>query len=217
MTCCSYFKNGICVETLEDHIKVGLEFLKRRYLSRKYQNAIAKELGVDKNTVTNFLMVSYLLHDVAKGLKYYQKRRETFRGHEYYSSLIAVEALMPYGKEIALVIGAAVGLHHHDWIRYELPKVPRTKLTQECIEIVKKLSPIELTLPTQIPLTNYSSEIFEITSKRLKAVYLFLIPIVLADNYAALKNRGDERTILGKEVLQADEIYENIKKTLEVL
>jgi len=200
---CAYFTGGECVETMEDHIRRGLELLERLYLERNYDSFLGRLTGVEPEVAGDILRKAYVLHDIGKCLDTSQTRRGSFGYHEFYSYLVAREALQEF-ETAGQVASVAVLLHHHDWIRKTLVKRPSSlRLVTECLSLIEKFS--GLMLPDEVPwgepVEEYS-RVETILRKNLRAVYAFLLPIVLADNYAAACNRGGAGSMLGKEILE---------------
>ena len=189
---------------MEAHIKRGLELIEGLYLARNYGAFLGRLLELNPTTAGDLLRKAYVLHDVGKCLKTFQNRGESFGYHEFYSYLVARNVLADFGKpgEIASV---AILLHHHDWIRKTIVKKPPSlRLIEECSELIKALLGLEVPdkIPWSEPVEEYSR--VEKTLKRnLRAVYVLLLPIVMADNYAAACNRGGKGSTLGREILEA--------------
>ncbi|AEH24651.1 HD domain-containing protein [Pyrococcus yayanosii] len=204
MTCCAYFKDGRCIESMEAHITEGLRFIERIYIARNYGKFLSRVLGLKKVRAEELLLKAYAIHDVGKCLEEFQDAKQGFRYHEFYSALVAREVLKQFGKasEIATI---AIFLHHHDWVREKPPRKPRNlKLHSDCIEVIEDLIGAEI--PKSVPWTapdEFRDWMIKVFSSNIRAVYALLLPISLADNYSALKNRGGEQTMLGKEVMKA--------------
>ncbi|WP_297520801.1 HD domain-containing protein [Thermococcus sp.] len=203
MTPCAYFKEGNCIETMEAHLKRGLELLEGLYIERGYGNFLGRLLDVEPTVAEQLLRKTHVLHDVGKCLETFQKRRESFGYHEFYSYLLAKDALGEFGTA-GQIAAVAVLLHHHDWIRDRTVKKPWSlRLTEECIQLVKELSGVSVPheIPWGEPIVEY--EIAEgILRGNLRGVYAILLPIVMADNYAALCNRGGKGSMLGREITE---------------
>ena len=203
MTPCAYFKEGNCIETMEAHLKRGLELLEGLYIERGYGNFLGRLLDVEPTVAEQLLRKTHVLHDVGKCLETFQKRRESFGYHEFYSYLLAKDALGEFGTA-GQIAAVAVLLHHHDWIRDRTVKKPRSlRLTGECIRLVKELSGVSIPreIPWSEPIEEY--EIAEgILRGNLRGVYAILLSIAVADNYAALCNRGGEGSMLGREITE---------------
>ncbi|NJE06345.1 HD domain-containing protein [Thermococcus sp. M36] len=204
---CAYFSNGKCVETMEAHVKRGLELIEGLYIKRDYTALLGKLLDVKPEVAGDILRKAYVLHDVGKCLETFQTRRGSFGYHEFYSYLMAKEILREFGAA-GQVASVAVLLHHHDWIRKTLVKKPSSlRLVEECPPLIRKLS--GLTIPKEIPWSEPIEEYLSveiILRKNLRAVYALLLPIVMADNYSAACNRGGAGSALGKEILETLEV-----------
>ena len=203
MTPCAYFKEGNCIETMEAHLKRGLELLEGLYIERGYGNFLGRLLDVEPTVAEQLLRKTHVLHDVGKCLETFQKRRESFGYHEFYSYLVAKDALGEFGTA-GQIAAVAVLLHHHDWIRDITVKKPWSlRLTRECIQLVKELSGVSISpeIPWGKPIEEYGAA-EEILRRKLGSVYAILLPIVMADNYAALCNRGGEGSMLGREIVE---------------
>ncbi|WP_231833726.1 CRISPR-associated endonuclease Cas3'' [Pyrococcus horikoshii] len=188
---------------MEDHIRKGLEIIEGLYLRRGYGHFLSKILNIDVKLAEELLKKAYIFHDIGKCLEEFQQRREKFRFHEVYSALVAREVFKKYG-DIGGVVSVAILLHHHNWIREKSPKRPRNlKLCNECLSIIKKLSGEKI--PEEIPWRNwieFTEEAEEIMRTNLRGVYSILLPLVVADNYAAAVNRGGKKSALGKEIFE---------------
>ncbi|ASJ04247.1 HD domain-containing protein [Thermococcus barossii] len=201
MSACAYFTNGECVETMEAHVKRGFEIIEGLYIDRGYERFLANLLNVDDGTAVELLRKAYALHDAGKCLGVFQNRKSSFGFHEFYSYLIVGKVFQKFGKagEVASV---AVLLHHHSWIRTKTPeKQANLRLSGKCRELLENLSREKL--PEEVPWiepTVAYSKAEEILRKNLRGVYALLLPIVVADNYAAAINRGGESSALGREI-----------------
>ena len=206
MNACAYFdkeKKGKCIETMEAHVKKGLELIEDLYIKRDYGKFLGRLLGVGSKTANDILRKTYALHDVGKCLEEFQLRGFSFGYHAFYSYLIAREALREFGSA-GKVASAAILLHHHDWIVKESPEKPRNlELCSECISVIEDLSGVTIpsTLPWIDPRDAYETADSVLVSN-LRAVYAILLPITVADNYAAACNRGGEGSALGKEIFE---------------
>ena len=205
MMCCAFFdkETGECIETMEDHIMTGLELIEKRYIGRNYGTFLGKLLGLQRGKADELLRLAYIFHDVGKGLEEFQKRKQGFKYHEYYSALIAREILKDWGKA-GIVASTAILLHHHDWIRDGIPQKKRLKLCPECRKLFKKLTGLEV--PETISATS-TEELTETFRNKLRSVYAILLPVVVADNFSASKNRLGKGTYLGKEILESSKLY----------
>lgn len=188
---------------MEDHLKKGLELIEGLYIRRNYTALLGKLLDVKPEVAGDILRKAYVLHDVGKCLEMFQRRRRGFGYHEFYSYLMAKEILREFGAA-GQVASVAVLLHHHDWIRKTLIDKPSDlRLIEECPPLIRKLS--GLIIPKEIP---WGKPIEEYTGveivlrKNLRAVYAILLPIVVADNYAASCNREGTGSALGREILE---------------
>jgi len=219
MMCYAFFdKDGRGLETMEEHIKKGLEVIDF-YIKRNYHKKVAKCLNVDNKVGKIILEVSYVLHDVAKNLKYYQDKK-TFRGHEFYSAYIAHNSINTItgdenkDKKIRKAIACAIALHHHTMVnRFNLIEdSSKLKLCDEGIEVVKKYSPIEINIPNEI-ISNIEHSIIDLftnSDEIFKGVYLILVPLMVADNISAIlnrKNANENLGVLGREVIEIYNIY----------
>ncbi|MDV3104584.1 CRISPR-associated endonuclease Cas3'' [Thermococcus waiotapuensis] len=203
MSPCAYFKNGECVETMEAHLKRGLELLEGLYIGRNYGKFLGRLLGVEPKAAEELLRKAYILHDVGKCLETFQTRREGFGYHEFYSYLLAKNALAEFSTA-GKIAAVAILLHHHDWIRDRTAKKPQSlRLTDECIQLLEELSgtSIPREIPWGEPIEEYKIA-EEILRKSLRGVYALLLPIVMADNYAAACNRGGNGSMLGEEITE---------------
>ncbi|ALV63032.1 CRISPR-associated protein, AF1875 family [Thermococcus sp. 2319x1] len=204
---CAYFSNGKCVETMEAHVKRGLELIEKLYIKRNYTALLGKLLGVKPDVAGDILRKVYVLHDVGKCLETFQTRRGKFSYHEFYSYLVAKDVLREFGTA-GQIASVAILLHHHDWVRNTLvERPPSLRLIKECPPLIKNLS--GLTIPGEVPwnkpIEEYSS-VEGILRKSLRAVYALLLPTVVADNYSAACNRGGAGSMLGKEILETLEV-----------
>jgi len=219
MTCYAFFdEEGKGLETMEEHIKKGLEVIDF-YIKRNYHKKVAKCLGVDNKVGKITLKTSYCLHDSAKGLEYYQDKK-TFRGHEFYSAYIAYNSIDTItgdekkDNEIKKTIACAIALHHHTMVNRfnSLNDFQKSKMCEECIEIIQKYSPIEVNIPAEIigNIEHSITELFKDSDRIFKGVYLILVPLMVADNISAILNRGNSNEnlgVLGREVIEIYNIY----------
>ncbi|GAB6135984.1 CRISPR-associated endonuclease Cas3'' [Thermococcus prieurii] len=201
---CAYFSNGKCIETMEAHIKRGLELIDGLYLARNYGVFLGRLLELDPTTAEDLLRKAYVLHDMGKCLETFQNRRGGFGYHEFYSYLVARKVLAGFG-EAGNVASVAILLHHHDWIRKTIVKRPPSlRLAEECPGLIQVLSGLEVPdkIPWSEPVEEYS-RVEKTLQSNLRAVYSLLLPIVIADNYAAAINRGGKGSTLGREVVES--------------
>ncbi|MDI3476339.1 MAG: CRISPR-associated endonuclease Cas3-HD [Thermococcaceae archaeon] len=203
MNACAYFANGACIETMKDHIRKGLEIIDELYLRRSYDRFLSRVLGVEPKVAGEVLRKAYILHDVGKCLEEFQKRRANFGFHEFYSALVVREVFRKYG-DIGNVMSVAILLHHHDWIRYKSPeRSENLRLCSDCIAVLEELSGERL--PRKTPWKNWNEfmqEAEEVMRRNLRSVYSLLLPLVVADNYAAHVNRGGKGSTLVKEIFE---------------
>lgn len=188
---------------MEAHIVKGLELISNLYLSRKYNKFLARVLGINREIAGDLLRKSYALHDIGKCLQGFQTRKGSFGFHEFYSHLVAGKVLKKFGDagEIASV---AILLHHHDWIKNRSPPKPESlRLNEECLSLLEEVTGERL--PRDIPWKEPKVALAEAEGtlrKNLRGVYALLLPIVVADNYAAARNRGGKGSLLGREILE---------------
>ncbi|ASJ02832.1 hydrolase [Thermococcus profundus] len=203
MNACAYFENGTCVETMEAHIRRGLDIIEGLYLRRGYASFLSRVLNVDPKLAGEVLKKTHIIHDVGKCLEGFQKRREKFRFHEFYSALVAGEVFGKYGG-VGDVMSVAILLHHHDWVRYRSPEKPKNlELCNDCLSVLEELSGERL--PRELPWKKWNEfmqEAEEVMRRNLKGVYSLLLPLVVADNYAAALNRGGTGSTLGREIFE---------------
>jgi len=203
MTPCAFFVDGECIESMEAHIRKGLGLIEELYLKRNYGVLLGRAVGVEPETAGNLLRKAYILHDIGKCLEKFQERRAKFGFHGFYSYLVARQVLSKFGDagEIASV---AILLHHHDWVLTRIPPKPENpRLHEECVSLIESM--IEEKIPRSIQWVEPSlaySEAEKTFRKNVRGVYTFLLPIVVADNYAAACNRGGKGSTLGKEILE---------------
>jgi CRISPR-associated endonuclease Cas3-HD len=223
MTCYAYFdREGKGLETMEEHIEKGLEVIDF-YIKRNYHKKVAKYLRVDNKVGKTILKTSYVFHDIAKELEYYQKNK-TFHGHEFYSAYIVYNSINTItgdekkDDEIKRTIACAIALHHHTMVNRLKPitSSPKLKMCEEGIEVIQKYSPIEVNIPTEIPsnVIHSITELFRDSDRIFKGVYLILVPLMVADNISAILNRGNSNENLGVLGREAIEIYNIYKKYL---
>ncbi|ADC69855.1 CRISPR-associated HD domain protein [Methanocaldococcus sp. FS406-22] len=219
MTCYAFFdREGKGLETMEEHIEKGLEVIDF-YIKRNYHKKLAKCLGVDNKVGKITLETSYVLHDSAKGLEYYQDKK-TFRGHEFYSAYIAYNSIDTItgdekkDNEIKKTIACAIALHHHTMVNRFKPitSSPKLEMCEEGIEVIQKYSPIDVNIPSEIPsdVIHSITELFKDSDRIFRGVYLILVPLMVADNVSAILNRGNNNEnlgVLGREVIEIYNIY----------
>ena len=201
---CAYFTGGECVETMENHIRRGLELLERLYLERNYDSFLGRLTGVEPEVAGDILRKAYALHDVGKCLEVFQKRRAKFGFHWFYSYLVARTTFGRFGKA-GKIASVAILLHHHDWrLNKSPPKPENPELCKGCLHLLENITMEKL--PREIPWVEPQvaySEAESALRENLRAIYAFLLPIVVADNYTASCNRGGTGSALGREILEA--------------
>ncbi|WP_232462878.1 CRISPR-associated endonuclease Cas3'' [Thermococcus sp. P6] len=188
---------------MKEHVTRGLELIDRLYLQRNYGSLIGRIVGVTPEEAETLLRKAYVLHDAGKCLEFFQKRKSKFPFHEFYSGVIAMEVLKKFG-EAGRVASVAIMLHHHDWVRSKTPKKPPDlKLEETCRHLLEELSgesiPGEMNWVEPV---RFQSNVKGILQKNLRGVYAFLLPITVADNYAAACNRGGKGSLLGREIFE---------------
>ncbi|HIH73641.1 MAG: CRISPR-associated endonuclease Cas3-HD [Thermococcaceae archaeon] len=205
MTPCAFFDGGICIETMEAHITKGLELIEGLYISRNYGKFLGKLLGIAKDEADELLKKSYVIHDVGKCLEEFQQRRAGFKFHEFYSALVAREVFKKFG-DAGDVATVAVFLHHHNWIRGKSPERPKNlTLSSECVAFIEEF--LGEKVPQSVPWVDPKKEFYpyveRVLGSNLRAVYALLLPIAMADNYAAHCNRKGKASSLSGELFEA--------------
>ncbi|AFK22397.1 CRISPR-associated endonuclease Cas3'' [Pyrococcus sp. ST04] len=200
---------------MEAHIKEGLKFIEKIYIKRNYGKFLSQVLGLKKENAEDLLRKAYAIHDVGKCLEEFQKTKKGFQFHEFYSALIAKEVLRQFGKAGSIAT-VAIFLHHHDWIREKPPRKPENlKIHPDCAEIIKELA--EIQVPMNVPWiapNEFKDWMADIFASNIRAVYALLLPISLADNYSAIRNREGEPTMLGREIMEVISTHEEVKACL---
>ena len=214
-------------ETFEAHIQRGLEvinlFLKRKYDEK--DNWILRRLkkyGINtEDEAGDVLRFTYVMHDVGKSLKRYQQEKK-FGGHEFVSAYIVSMADIsingrPFSDQLRDIVAIAIFMHHHTLPRGNVKKklVRITDyLESECIFLVEKYLPRSIkigTIPSEIKGISVIKKIECLLSNKLRRhyreSYILLIPLMIADNYAAWINRGGKGTVLGKESQKIVELW----------
>jgi len=206
MTPCAFFEEGNCIESMEAHIKKGLELIEKMYLKRNYGVLLGRILGIEPEVAGDILRKAYVLHDIGKCLEKLQKRGASFGFHWFYSYLVARNVLSKFGDS-GKIAAVAILLHHHDWVISQTPKKPENlRLCEKCIHLIEDIigEKVSVSIPWDEPQSVYSEveNLFRINKKNIRGVYAFLLPIVVADNYAAAINRGGRRSALVEEILE---------------
>lgn len=215
-------------ETMEQHILVGLKVMDL-YIKRHYSIRVLKALkkfAINKKiSVDAILRLAYILHDIGKGLKRFQ-RTLRFGGHEWFSAFIVDNSNIiidnkPLPLNVKRVISLAILLHHHTMIKDQVKTKIRNisdELEPECINVILKFIPQNIKISNIIPrkingnyVLNYINNnlIKTILTKYYREVYLLLVPLTVADNYAAIMNRKGKGTILGREITKVVELWRN--------
>jgi len=209
MTCWAFFESNTGVETLKDHIDVGLQHIEERYIRRNYHLYVAREFDVSKEDAERLLTLTYILHDSGKGLEEYQIRKTSFGGHQEFSAAIAYNVLDDFDDNLRRVVVNAIMLHHHDWVRRGSISIRKPVLNDECRSLLSDYlnRPVPKTVPS-LPGTILD----ETLTSNLKRVYILLVPLMVADNYAAIMNRENKGSgsLLGDEVIKSYNVYKGV-------
>lgn len=215
--CYSFFdnKNGHN-ETMEDHINEGLKIIDILD-KRGYSQYLSRTLEINNNKLANQIMkVSFVFHDIGKGLEFFQKRKKGFPAHEFYSAKIFLDAVKINGisEHIKKIIAIAIQLHHHTMKnRTSILNNNNTqiKLNKDCEKLFimySKQYNVRFA-PQNMQVSNRSTynnmrKLHEYLSNHahpssindqnydvriLRKVYALLYPIIIADNYSAYINR----------------------------
>lgn len=216
MSVCMAFES----ETMEQHISEGLKiidlFVKRHYTRRLLR--FMKDDGIDTvSKVEAILRFMYIMHDIGKGLRKFQ-RKARFGGHEIISAYIVDKMEISVdGQSLSTIarriIALTILLHHHTLmkknIREKLEKI-RDEICPRCIDIIKRFTPVNVELDRIQTKINGSDVIKHVTRHLIRntlgkeeycrKAYILLIPLMVADNYAANKNRGGKGTVLSREI-----------------
>lgn len=215
---------NICIafesETMEQHVSEGLKiidlFIRRHYAHRVIR--FMDEEGI--NTISKaeaILKLIYIMHDIGKGLRTFQQGTR-FGGHEFISAyifdnmkiLIDGQLLSEIARRI---IALAILLHHHTLMKNMVKKrlsIIKDEICPACLNIIKQFLPSNIEL-IYIPKKIVGNDVIRHVEKYLvhdtlgkgkyyRKAYMLLIPLMVADNYAANKNRGGKGTILGEEI-----------------
>jgi len=233
--CVAYFNksSGNCIQTIEEHIKVGVNFLEEIYLKKgldKYLVRLAGFLGLSicREQAQRAFYASYIFHDLGKLFLNYQKKQRSFRGHE----VISAYWLCIHGEEFGLgellyPVIYAVYLHHHDIRKREVPKMMDVILCDKCLKLlintyrektcinlmVYKNSEIKLEGDIYNRLNNKFNQFMNTNDKfnYFRLSYPLLQAIHGADNYSAA-SRGGKQTLFSVEI---EKVYRSIKDLRE--
>ena len=205
-------------ETMKDHIEKGLPIIEL-YTKRKYHHKISRLAGSKPEDAEKALYAAYILHDVGKCCCHFQRQRKTFRGHEFYSARFLQLAGFNVGGCELLTDAAilAVALHHHTMIG-RAESLADCELCADCLkevlDILQAKTGLELSPTTRI--TSPGTAVYntfrkyrlhpQARNKAIRLAYLILIPLTVADNYAA-RSRGKTESIIGKEAAKLVNIY----------
>ncbi|MEN3016462.1 MAG: CRISPR-associated endonuclease Cas3'' [Candidatus Methanosuratincola petrocarbonis] len=211
----SYFKDNKPVELLEYHIKKGLEAIDL-FSKRKYYLLLARQLQCDSEEARKVLYIAYIMHDVGKCIEEYQKGKKSFMGHEFYSAAVILKSELELDPRLKDIVALTVMLHHHTmpWRISKIDNRP-VHICYEGKESVEKI--LNERIKLKVNLIEDISYVYDIVSelvsrardrKLMEGVYALLIPVMVADDYAASVRGGN--SCLGREAVNVVNIYRSI-------
>lgn len=218
--CQAFFplEKGEIRESLKDHLRLTLRQMDEIFIKRGFHLRIASLAGIGREESRNCLRVAAILHDVGKGVEYYQIKMKGFAGHGYISAYLAYNCISDKLSDIRKAIALAIGLHHHTMTKQFCAPIWREKalrLRQACLDQIEDLIK-EVELEALISLDNLEKPIFPKKIKKwwkrireklpdprlIKETYLILYPLMISDNLAASARPGTP-TMLGREASRA--------------
>jgi CRISPR-associated endonuclease Cas3-HD len=232
--CAAYFNKSSseCIQTIEEHVKDGVIFLKEVYLERGFDRYIVRlarllKVSISRKEALRALYASYIFHDLGKLELGYQQRRASFGGHE----VISAYWIERYGKGLGLEemlypVVYAIFLHHHDIQKSKPEKIMNVRLCNDCLKLLLSIYR-ERTL---VNLTDYDVQFMGDVCESLKEKfcrfskdidhdfryfrlsYPLLEVIHSADNYSA-KKRGGEKTVLSQEIQKVYNAINSLKES----
>lgn len=212
------FFDGDRVETMKQHVEAGLAVIEL-YVRRKYHHRISRLAGSEPEDAERALYAAYILHDVGKCCRRFQLGRSSFRGHEFYSArFLQLAGFNVGGSELlgdAVIL--AVALHHHTMMD-RAASLGDCELCADCLgevlEVLSAKTGLELAPVTRV--TSPQTAVYSIhrkyahrpkaKNKLFRLAYLLLIPLMVADNYAA-RSRGGAKSIIGEEAAKLVDVY----------
>ena len=230
MTIYAFKKPPERVETLEEHIKNGIHFIRNFYIAKKYHLFVRHRLekfgyNYSDGEVVNSILTAYAYHDIGKACK---KLQEKIRigggapGHEILSAVILykhlreVEKITPITRGIILAISLHMGALRrlneslNEAVKHlsPLPKeaiIEFNRILDDCWPkdlFVPKLAERDMNLTLKdlhLLIEEVEDYVFlrlvgDVVGKAavIMAAYLFLHPVITADEYAVCKSQGKE-------------------------
>ncbi len=235
-TCYSFF--GGSNETMRDHIEAGLDIIKlfEKYNYDKYLTRILEIDPTKPNIAKDVLELTYVFHDIGKGLEKFQTRKKGFLAHEFYSSYIFYKTVSAnwLDDNLKTIMSIAIMLHHHT-MKNRIDIILNNddnplNISECCIDLFAEYGKeyeiqfdIKNAVITNNNTKNFCIDINETLSEKssifrlnsgtpmIRKVYAILYPIIIADNYSANVNRGKS----GKGILMHDiEPYVELLKSI---
>lgn len=212
------FKEGEIIETLKEHVDECANFIEEHYLKRNYHVMLSRKTYYSAEVIEGMLINAARLHDIAKAYEPYQsriKRGESAFGHEIFSAVIFHKI---FGVEY-LPFTIAILYHHHTMsgtnhseIFARFNRIRDTIKSSEImlevdIEELAKVVGVNVEFPKVITFEDAKKTLMEffkrcVNHRGTDLTYVFSIsilhPILRGDNFAAGKNRGNDKKIRQK-------------------
>ncbi|MEM3490403.1 MAG: HD domain-containing protein [Nitrososphaerota archaeon] len=215
----SYFKDGKPEEFLKDHVDKGLEAIDL-FSKRYYHLLLAKRFRCDSEVANGVLYAAYIMHDVGKCVEKYQRFKKSFIGHEFYSAGIIFKSELDIDTKLKEILALTAMLHHHTMPERisGLDNKP-VRLCQDGKKVVEKILKERTKLKANLidsldrPYDLVLELVKRIKRELIEGTYALLIPVMVADDYAASSRGGN--SCLGREAVKVVSIYKTILEESE--
>lgn len=206
MTLYAYYKPGEREETLESHIRRGINFINKIYLKYDYHIQISNKFEIPPKDAAKIIITTYALHDVGKAYNPYQSLIKGGRGAPGHEVLSAYHAkkILDLDLEIIKAVALAIIMHHHamreisdafaTFLKYGNKYHIEDEEAKNLESLLKGIN-IELSLDRKLESKNLVTDLFNLlknilrvpenASKQYALAYYLLHPLITCDILAA--------------------------------